>query len=219
MTSQAGTRTEQIGQVPWRALLGTAGRSLVRNPFLAVGLLLLVVFVTGCPKGGPQAEVTSLPSQIVEEFILHESVSGERLYTLEAETAYVYDAEQRVDVVLPRVLFYEGSEVHAVLVADRGVIRSRTGDLVAYGHVSVATEESTKLWTDSLLWNNNTKLVRTDAPVEIVTLKGRVSGIGLVSDAGLSRIEIQSEVQGSSSYRFGIGNDTAVVTAESTGRQ
>lgn len=176
--------------------------------------LLLAAFIVlapaaGCRKPGSQVETPSLPSQIVEGFVLHESSSGERLYTLKAETAYVYDSEQQVEVVRPEVLFYDvDANVHAILVADRGAIQSRTNDLVARGHVNVLTEDSTKLWTDSLSWNNNTKLVRTDAPVEIETPKGRVSGIGLVSDAGLSRIEIQSEVRGSSSYRFGQENDS-----------
>jgi LPS export ABC transporter protein LptC len=150
--------------------------------------------------------------------VLNETSSGERLYSLEAETAYVYENEQRIEVVMPKVFFYDANaRVHATLVADRGMIYSKTSDLVAHGHVNVLTADSTKLWTDSLSWNNRTRLVKTDAPVEIVTPNGRVSGIGLVSDAGLTKIEIQSEVQGTSNYQFGqgIGGDSGRVQAES----
>ena len=173
--------------------------------------MLVIVGLAGCPQGGSRAELGTLPSQVVESFILHETLSGERLYTLEAETAYVYEAEQRVDVALPRVRFYDaGTDVRAVLVARRGVILSQTGDLVAYDEVVVRTADSTVLHTDSLRWNNHTRVVRTDAPVLINTPTGTVSGTGLVSDAGLSRIEIQSEVRGSSSYRFSIGRPDSV---------
>lgn len=172
--------------------------------------VFLVLLGLGCPESRTGLDSGVRPSQIVEEFVLHESASGERLYTLRAETAYVYDAEQRVDVVAPRVSFYEaGRTIHALLTADRGVVYSQTEDLVAHGHVVVVTEDSTRLWTDSLLWNNRTKLITTDAPVEIQTPKGRVTGVGLVADAGLTKIEIQSAVQGSSSYRFDVGTESS----------
>lgn len=168
----------------------------------------LPLLFAGCPESRTGSETGARPSQVVEEFILHESASGERLYTLMADTAYVYDVEQRVDVVAPRVSFYvSGARVHAVLTADRGVVSTQSDDLVAHGHVLVVTEDSTRLWTDSLSWSNRTRLITTDAPVEIETPKGRVAGTGLVSDAGLSKIEIQSEVKGSSTYRFEVGGD------------
>jgi LPS export ABC transporter protein LptC len=165
--------------------------------------VLLVLLFGGC--GEEQAEVGSdvLPSQIVEGFVLNESSSGARLYTLEAETAYVYDEEMRVDVFLPRVTFYDqDGAVHATLDADRGAIFSETDDLVARGNVLVETVDSTRLRTDSLTWNNREQLVRTEAHVEIETRKGKVEGIGLVSDPGLEKIEILSEVTGQSEYRF-----------------
>lgn len=190
---------------------------LIRHSLLVIGYSVLVFLAAGCRNGNPRSDSASLPSQVVEGFVLHESSRGERLYTLEAETAYVYEAEERVEVVLPRTSFYDSqAQVHAVLVADRGMIYSKTNDLIAHGHVNVVTADSTKLWTDSLCWNNGARLVKTDAPVEIETPKGRVRGIGLVSDAGLSKIEIQSEVEGTSEYDFGqnIGATNDSVAAE-----
>ncbi|MBN2538124.1 LPS export ABC transporter periplasmic protein LptC [candidate division WOR-3 bacterium] len=176
-----------------------------RPAALAAGLLLLA----GCPSDEPVAGMLTLPDQVVEGFTMHESSSGERLYTLRADTAYVFDAEGRVDVVEPRVDFYdETGAVHAVLVARRGEIFSSSSNLVARGEVVVETADSTLLQTDSLGWNNTTREVRTDAPVDIATPKGRVSGQGLVSDAGLTRIRILSEVSGQAEYRFEAGPDS-----------
>jgi len=161
------------------------------------------VLVFACSEQAVPTEPIELPSQVVEGFVLHENASGERLYTLEAETAYVYDPEERVEVLRPNVRFYDAKgEVHATLVAERGSILSRTEDLVARGSVVVRTADSTVLRTDSLVWRNPVRLVRTDAWVEIETPKGRVEGQGLVSDAGLTRIEILSEVTGTSDYEF-----------------
>ena len=170
------------------------------------GLLLAAFTVAGCREKVVAGPEQALPNQIVESFVLHESNSGQKLYMMEAECAYVYDGDQRVDVVKPIVTFYdENGAVHSRLVADAGTIYSRNEDLVARGHVVVRTEDSTSLATDSLCWSNVQRIVRTDAPVEISTPKGVIRGQGLVSDAGLNKIQIQSEVRGTSNYDFETG--------------
>ncbi|HDR00439.1 MAG TPA: LPS export ABC transporter periplasmic protein LptC [candidate division WOR-3 bacterium] len=177
-----------------------------RSVFSILPFALLVL--SGCREPAPTEDAGTRPDQVVEGFTMHESASGERLYTLVADTAYVYDRDGHVDVVRPRVTFYhETGAVHAVLVADEGRLESRTSDLVARGGLEVRTADSTLLLTDSLSWNNDVRLVRTDAPVEIRTPRGEVHGQGLVSDAGLTRIEIQSEVTGRGDYRFDPGRE------------
>jgi len=179
-----------------------------RRPGRNAGYALAAVFLVllACndkPVCGPNPV---LPNQTVEALTLHESSSGKRLYTLEAQKAYVYDPAQRVDVTGVRVLFYdEVGRVSSTLVADEGSIYSRNEDLVARGHVVVRTADSTKLETDSLAWSNQRQLVRTDADLVIVTPKGRIEGKGLVSDAGLNKIEILSPVKGTSDYDFETG--------------
>jgi LPS export ABC transporter protein LptC len=147
-----------------------------------------------------------LPNQETDAFTLHESSSGKRQFTLEAQKAYAYDPAQRVDVTGLRVLFYdEVGGVSSTLVADEGSIYSQNEDLVARGNVIVRTSDSTMLKTDSLAWSNQRRLVRTDADLVIETPKGRIEGKGLVSDAGLTKIDILSPVQGTSDYDFETG--------------
>ncbi|MBM3322164.1 LPS export ABC transporter periplasmic protein LptC [candidate division WOR-3 bacterium] len=165
----------------------------------------LVVLATSCHDKQAPASTQSLPSQVIEQFTLVESGSGRRLYSLTADRAFVFDPERRVDVVRLRVQFYDDDRgVHSVLEADQGTIYQNE-NLVARGTVMVRTADSTLLLTDSLTWNNPAQQVRTDAPVEIVTPRGRVRGRGLVSDAGLNRIEIQGQVSGTSDYDFEAG--------------
>lgn len=167
-------------------------------------LAAAILILCACPEPRPPASEETLPDQIVEDFVVHETSSGVRLYTLAAERAFVYDREQRSAVVRPRVTFYEeGRTVNAVLTADSGAVYSRTEDLVARGNVRVQTADSTVLLTDSLAWSSAQRVVRTDAAVEISTPNGVLRGVGLVSDAGLQKIEILSEVRGTSSYDFG----------------
>jgi LPS export ABC transporter protein LptC len=178
-----------------------------RMPFAVCTVLYTVCCVLlAChekPVCGPNPV---LPNQEIDAFTLHESSSGRRLYTLEAQKAYVYDPAQRVDVTGLRVLFYdEVGGINSTLVADEGSIYSRNEDLVARGHVIVRTSDSTMLETDSLAWSNQRRLVRTDADLVIETPKGRIEGKGLVSDAGLTKIDILSPVQGTSDYDFKTG--------------
>ena len=179
-----------------------------RTRALAAGRALIILFCTllACeekPVCGPNP---SLPNQEIDSFTLHESSSGRRLYTLEAQKAYVYDPAQRIDVTGLRVLFYdEVGGINSTLVADAGSIYSQNEDLVARGHVIVRTSDSTELETDSLAWSNQRRLVRTDADLVIETPKGRIEGKGLVSDAGLNKIDILSPVQGTSDYDFETG--------------
>lgn len=171
---------------------------------MLVSVLLTVALSSSRCRDKAAAPDTGVrPDQVVDVFTMHESSSGERLYTLVADTAYVYDHEGYVEVVRPRVRFYDAAgAVHALLVADNGRLQSRTNDLVARGNLAVRTADSTLLLTDSLSWNNDVRLVRTDAPVEIRTPRGVVYGQGLVSDAGLTLIEIQSSITGRADYRF-----------------
>jgi LPS export ABC transporter protein LptC len=166
----------------------------------------LALLLAGCREKVATGPEQILPNQIVEGIVLHETDSGRRLYTLEAERALVYDAAHRVEVVRPHVTFYdEAGAVFSYLDAMEGVILSRTEDLVARRNVVVRTADSTVLRTDSLVWSNARRIVLTDASVDISTPEGEVHGQGLVSDAGLNRIEIRSEVHGRSDYDFGTG--------------
>ena len=190
-------RRIQKAEVGVRSRERTAGCTLL-------ALLCALLACNDKPVCGPNPV---LPNQVVEAFSLHESSSGRRLYTLEAQKAYVYDPAQRVDVTGLRVLFYdETGGVNSTLVADEGSIYSKNEDLVARGHVIVRTADSTKLQTDSLAWSNQRQLVRTDADLVIETPKGRIEGRGLVSDAGLTKIDILSPVKGTSAYEFETGD-------------
>lgn len=169
------------------------------------GLVSQVIFLlgSGCHNEKVATVSGNLPDQVVVEFRLDESTSGQRLYTLVADEAVVFDAEGRIDVRQPRITFYnERGDVHSILSARAGAIFTKTEDLVAWGEVVVRTADSTVLITDSLAWSNRHRVVRTDAPVVIETTRGRVMGQGLIADAGLTKIEFLSEVRGSSSYEW-----------------
>lgn len=145
-----------------------------------------------------------LPSQIVDNFQMQESKSGDKLYTLTGRRAYFYDKRNEIVVMDPFILFYnEKTEVTSEVKCDSGVVNNQTGDLIAYGHVVVTTKDSTILKTDSLAWLNRPAQIETDAEVFITSPQGTIQGKGLLSDANLIRIEIKEQVTGTTPYSVG----------------
>ena len=167
------------------------------------GLLLFIILIFSCRESEPKSSSVNIPSQIVEGFKLTESVSGKKLYQLEAAKAYLYESLNKIEVAEPKIKFFdEDGKEFSHLVARAGSVNDKTSDLVARKEVVVQTEDSTYLYTDSLVWLNNQQLVTTDAWVKISSKQGNIEGQGLISDAGLKKIEIKSTVKGKSNYQF-----------------
>jgi len=166
-------------------------------------LYLSLLLFGGCKEEDGGFESYKLPNQVVRDFELDESVSGRRLYRLSARLATVWEDESRIDVETLEVIFYGYDEQpYSRLVADAGTVWIRGEDLVARGHVFVITGDSMTLRTDSLAWSNSRRLIHTQAGIVIETSQGQIAGTGLVADAQLNKIEILSEVHGSSNYEF-----------------
>jgi LPS export ABC transporter protein LptC len=107
----------------------------------------------------------------------HISVYTPREYTL-------LDESVRVD-------FYNEFEQHtSVLTARRGKVNDRTRDFEAYDNVVVVSDSGTVLKTDRLFWTNATRLIHTDAFVEITSPNEQIRGHGMESDQSLKNYRI-----------------------------
>lgn len=178
--------------MPWQGMRRLGG----------VGLVLLLVACQEAPL--PDPEGPPLPSQIVEGFELVETSKGRKEYRLEAVRAYLYHTEDRIEVVEPRVLFFdEWGKVFSQLSAREGWVDLQSSNLTARGDVVVLTQDSTWLYTDSLVWDNRARLITTEGWVKIEHPKGTVIGWGLRSDPRLERIQILDSIRGSSPHEFG----------------
>ncbi len=189
-----------------------------RIKFLTTKCFLIFIYIisigffisnyNACKSKPQTGQSESLPSQIVTNFTLFESASGQKLYRLFATKAYFYEEgnnpeAQKIVVIQPHILFYdEAGSVYSTLDAKKGIVYTQSSDLIAQDSVVVQTSGGTILHTDSLVWNNREKIITTDAWVKIETKQGVIEGKGLISDAALKRIEIKSSVTGKSSYEF-----------------
>jgi len=164
---------------------------------------MLILLLCACPDNKKPAQSETLPSQIITDFKLFESTSGLKLYRVNAAKAYVYSDAQKIDVDNPYIIFYnEDGTVSSTLNSLRGSVNTKNSNLFLKDSVLVQTQDSTILHTDSLIWNNQEQIITTDAWVIIESKQGKITGQGLISDAGLKKIEIKSSVTGKSHYEF-----------------
>lgn len=159
---------------------------------------LLVLFSACKEKEIEEKLPKDIPKIILEKLCLTETKSGKKLWTLNAERAGVYDEIIKVDIVTVR--FFDENQVEfSVLNAPRGELNTETHNILVEDSVTVLTNDSTRLYTESLFWLNDSAKILTDAYVKIIKGDGTViEGRGLRTDPHLSRIEIIGETKGAS---------------------
>ena len=162
-----------------------------------LGLMCLMVFYA-CEKEVEEKLPKDMPKITLEKLCLTETKSGSKLWTLNAARAGVYEEIIKVDEVTVHFYDEEGAEF-SVLTAPRGELNTETHNIFVEDSVAVLTSDSTKLFTESLFWLNDSAKILTDAYVEIIKGDGTViRGRGLRTDPRLSKIEIIGDAKGAS---------------------
>ncbi|HAL55530.1 MAG TPA: LPS export ABC transporter periplasmic protein LptC [Bacteroidetes bacterium] len=89
------------------------------------------------------------------------------------------------------VFFYgELGKRTSVLTAKEGKVDELTNNLDAYGNVVVVSEDSTRLQTETLYWDNKRQMIHTPEYVLITSPKEKVQGRGFESDQQLRNYRI-----------------------------
>ncbi len=164
--------------------------------FFIVCFFTFFIFST-CEKEKFQEKLDQeLPQIVLEKFSLTETKSGEKLWILDAEHAKVYDEIIRVDSV--KIKFFDKEQVEfSVLYAPGGILNRKTHNILVGDSVAVYTNDSTKLFTDSLFWLNDSQKIITNRHVKIIKQDSIIiEGEGLRADPYLNKIEIIGETKG-----------------------
>lgn len=159
--------------------------------------LLLILIILFCEKKREGiVEKKRFPSQITTNFELLESASGKRLFKLFAKKALLFDEEKLIYIYKPIVYFFEEGEISTILECDSGIVDQKNYNLFGFGSIVVRSKDSTYLFCDSLRWDNKKQMILTNSFVRLKNESGEIEGIGLESDAGLSKVKILKEVSG-----------------------
>lgn len=158
-------------------------------------LLLIIIF---CQKREEEIiEKKRVPSQITTNFELLERATGKRLFKLFAKKALLFDEEKLIYIYEPIVYFFdEEGNVSAILKCDSGIVDQRNYNLCGFGSIEVKTYDSVYLYCDSLRWDNQRQIIFTNSFVRLKNESGEIQGIGLESDAALSKVKILREIKG-----------------------
>jgi LPS export ABC transporter protein LptC len=173
--------------------------SLVRT----LTILSAVWLLTGCPEEKNEAKpVQKIPNITIERFSLTETKEGRKLWILDAVTANVFENMINVDTV--KINFFgEKQVVFSVLTARQGTLNSTSRNIVVKDHVELLTDDSSRLYTDSLFWLNDSQKIITDSYVRIVKKDSTViEGNGLKTTPDLKKIEIIGDIKGTSPIQF-----------------
>jgi LPS export ABC transporter protein LptC len=162
---------------------------------VAVGFLTLVL--SGCgekirpsvlqgfdTKHGPQQE--SWRSTVV--------ISDSGRMQAKIVAGYIRKFENPQETLLDSgvvVYFYNEAGKHTTtMTASRGKVNERTYDIDAFGNVVVVSDDSTRLRSEKLYWDNGKRLIHTPEYVSIVSPKEKVQGQGFESDQRLRNYKI-----------------------------
>ncbi|MEO0094452.1 MAG: LPS export ABC transporter periplasmic protein LptC [candidate division WOR-3 bacterium] len=171
----------------------------MRKEFFA---FLIFIFVACEEETSKQNLEKHLPRITLENFTLIETSKGKKKWNLNALSAFVY--EEVINVESVKIKFYNEQEnEYAWLKGNKGQLNTKNHNIIVRDSVALITEDSTKLYTDSLFWDNELQQIITDARVIIIKKDSTmIEGNGLKTAPDLQKIEIIGDAKGVSPIKF-----------------
>jgi LPS export ABC transporter protein LptC len=120
---------------------------------------------------------------------------GVKEWTLEASSAELVESQKQIRLKDLSVVYFlkNGGEVY--LTAREGTLHTESNDIDVNGNV-VVINEPYELKTESLSYRNGEGLLLTDQPVEIISTRAYLSGLGLRYEVETNRAELTGHVEG-----------------------
>ncbi len=117
---------------------------------------------------------------------------------LQADTAYFFDDNTRIELDDVNTTFYTVSGVKdAVLTSRHGRYSTRLGNMTAFGDVVVVTETGRRIVTPELHYNQGANQFSSDSHFVMTEPGRRLEGIGFRSDPGLNNVQVLRAASGS----------------------
>ncbi len=149
---------------------------------LAVAMLGAVA----CTTDGIRPNAASAPADSADQVMLKMSTDlfneGARQNYVVAETAYVYQAAQKMDLRQLRIIFFEDGKQTSVLTAKRGLYTVTNGSLDATGNVKVVSTDGRTLTTQHLVYDKVALQISSDSAFTYQTAAERMTGTRFHSD-------------------------------------
>jgi len=150
-------------------------------------LLAVAALAAGaCATDGIRPNAASAPADSADQVMLKMSTDlyneGARQNYVVAETAYVYQAAQKMDLRQIRIIFFEDGKQTSILTAKRGIYTISNGSLDATGNVKVVSTDGRKLTTQHLIYDKVALQISSDSAFSYDSKTERMTGRRFHSD-------------------------------------
>lgn len=163
----------------------------------AGAFLALAACTLACGRARPEKTAAAAPpadpDQLVLRFTMDSYAGTERVWTLKAPRARMFDSENRLDIEEPRLRFFEKGKPGSTVSAARGALNTKTKDFVAGGGVVLTSTEGATLKSDWMRYDGSAERLVSTAAVVITRGRSRVEGVGWRAAPDLSSIEILNQ--------------------------
>lgn len=153
-------------------------RSLLAAVILGMGV--------ACAADTIRPNSAAAPADSADQIMLQMNTDlynqGARQNYVEAETAYVYQAAQKMDLRRLRITFFEDGKVSSVLTARRGLYTVTNGSLDATGNVKVVSSDGRTLTTQHLIYDKVALQISSDSAYTYESPSERMTGSRFHSD-------------------------------------
>jgi LPS export ABC transporter protein LptC len=126
--------------------------------------------------------------------LTHQGLARARL---NADTAYFFDDNTRVELENVRTTFYNAVGAQdAVLTSRWGTYNTRLGNMIARQNVVVVSQDGRRLTTSELIYNQPRNEIASDSAFVLTEPNRRLEGIGFRSDPNMNNIRILKGASG-----------------------
>jgi LPS export ABC transporter protein LptC len=190
------TEGRKEGKLPVRPTSGRGGPSVLPSFRPSVLLALAAISASACTDPGvrPTAVTQSADSadQVLFKMATRITDGGVLRSFVDAETAYVYQRSQTMDLRHFTVRLYDEEGNHrSTLTANSGIYLTATRRLDARGHVVVVSTDGRRLETEHLIYDPQQNQIRSDTTFVGDSPRGHLAGNGFVSDVDFKNVTVQ----------------------------
>ncbi|HEU4565217.1 MAG TPA: LPS export ABC transporter periplasmic protein LptC [Gemmatimonadaceae bacterium] len=117
---------------------------------------------------------------------------------LQADTAYFFDDNSRVELRGVQTTFYDATgKRSSVLTSREGTYNMRSQETEARKNVVVVSDEGRRLETEQLRYNQVRDEISSDSAFVLTEPTRRLTGIGFVSDPNMRHVQVLKVTPGS----------------------
>ena len=174
---------------------------LIAIAFFTV-ILVMVSLVRNTPPPEKAKPMENLPPQGVAmqlSNVHYEQIDqhGNKEWALEAQSAQVFNEENKIVLKKLDVIFYSAKGEGFTLVADQGELYTDSKDVAVSGNVVTTTDQGFQIESDSLKYSSQDRTIST---TDKVTLRGNnmvMKGTGMIIDVEKETLRLLEEVKAS----------------------